>query len=107
MAKRIAYFEYGRVFPRPNVDAAPLTNDNPPADLEPDAPHASPRGWAVIAVLWYICHAAIVGGAYVTTIVDAEGYCTSPLQPVVAIPAALALWAVTLFVRHQARGGNR
>jgi len=87
-------------------DALPppqLSHGAPPVEPQPDAPRPSPRPWAVLAVLWYVCHVALVGAAYVTLVVDAEGYCTSPLQPLVAVPAALALWAVTLCVRHQAR----
>jgi hypothetical protein len=105
--KHIAYFEYGRVFPQPNVDDAPLTKGNPPTAPEPVAPPVPRNVWDALAVLWCICHLAIVGAVFVTLTVDAEGFCTSPLQPVVAIPAALALWAVTLFVRHKARRGNR
>jgi hypothetical protein len=91
--------EYGTVYP------PPLTNGNPPAQPQPDdAPRPSPRTWAVLAALWYICHLAIVGAVIVTLLVDAEGFCTSPLQPVAAVPVALALWAVTLFM---ARRGTR
>jgi hypothetical protein len=103
----VAYFEYGRVFPQPNVDDAPLTNNAPPAAPEPAAPPTPRNVWAALAVLWCICHLAIVGAVCVTLTVDAEGFCTSPLQPLGAVPAALALWAVTLTMRHKARRGNR
>ena len=96
MSKRISYFEYGTVYPPPFVDG------QPPAQPEPDAP-PSLRAWSVLAVLWYICHAALIGAAYVTLTIDAEGYCTSPLQVIGGFSAPFALWAVTLFVRHQAR----
>jgi hypothetical protein len=85
----------------------PLVGGNPPAVPEPAAQPTPRNVWAALAVLWCICHLAIVGAVFVTLTVDAEGYCTSPLQPLGAVPAALALWAVTLFVRHKARRRNR
>ena len=100
MTKRIAYFEYGQVYP-PLVDGAP-----PLVPAEPEAQPPAPellRLRRLLALFWYVCHAALVGAVIVTILVDAEGYCTSPLQPIAAIPTALLLWTVTLFMRRQAR----
>jgi len=80
-----------RVYP-PLVDGAPPEVPEPEADTPPFA-------WRkAVALAWYICHVAIVGAVVVTLIVDAEGYCTSPLQPVAAVPGALLLWGVTILV---------
>jgi hypothetical protein len=89
--------------------AIPLIDDAympaEPEDTQPEPERAPLRPWAVIALLWYICHIAIVGGAYICLLLY-------PLEPTEyrtwqAIPigwaAALLLWAVTLGVRRLAR----
>ena len=87
----------------------PLVDDAPPVvPAEPAVPEYEPprlRLCAVLAACWYIGHAAIIGAAiiYVTFRVDAQGYCTSPLQPIGAVILAPALWGITLTMRACAR----
>jgi hypothetical protein len=89
-------FEYGQVYP-------PLSHDAGPEIAETAEPQSVTLGAPWWAVGWYIVHAAIVGAAIITLLSDAEGYCTSPLQPIGAIPAALLLWVITIIVRKRAR----
>jgi hypothetical protein len=51
-SKRIAYFEYGQVYP-------PLVNGEPPAALEPDAAPVSPRLLLATGII-----ACVVSGAW-------------------------------------------
>ena len=90
-------FKYGQVYPPPLVDGAP------PVVTEPATAQPVTLGAPWWAIGWYIAHASILGAAFVTLRVDADGYCTGPWQPLSAIPAAFALWAITIIVRKRAR----
>jgi hypothetical protein len=81
MKQRIAYFEYGQVYP-------PLVNGNPPAVPEPAAaPHTSPRGLQAAALLL-----AIVSGAWLIRFWIGDDI-PAVLQRVAA-PFSTAVWAV-------------
>ena len=78
-----------------------------PAEPEgaPEPERAPLRPLAVIALLWYICHIAIAGSAYIYLLLyplEAVEYRTWQAIPI-GWAAALLLWAVTLFVRRLAR----
>ena len=91
----------------PLVGAIPLINDlyvpaEPEGASEPE--RAPLRPWVVLVLLWYICHVSLIGASYIYLI-------QYPLEPAdhvwQAIPlgwvVALALWAMTLFVRRRVR----
>ena len=84
-------------------DVTPLIDGAyvPPAEPAEPQPVTLDAPWWAIG--WYIVHASILGAAFVTLRVDADGYCTGPWQPLSAIPAAFGLWAITIMVRKRAR----
>lgn len=108
MTKRIAYFEYGRVYPQPE-DAVPLIDDVyvPPEPEPVDDPPTRLRLCALLALLWYIAFAAISGAAYIYVL-------RYPLEPAdhvwqaipIGVAVALLLWGITLTVRRCARREN-
>ena len=82
MTKHISYFEYGQVYPPPLVDGAP------PVVTEPDTEQPVTLGAPWWAIGWYIADASILGAAFVTLRVDAEGM-YRPWQPFAAIPGSI------------------
>ena len=89
---KIAYFEYGKVYPPPLVDGTP------PVVPEPDAP--PPRGVPWWAMLWYIMYASIIGAAALEVLRQPPTTSTFA-GAILGIGAALLLWAITLFVHGE------
>lgn len=107
MSKRIAYFDYGRVYPQP--DDAPLVDGGEPVVPGPKPEYEPPRLHIcrVLLVLWCIAFVAILGASYIYVIM----YPLDPADHVwQAIPlgvlGALLAWGITFVLyicarRHQ------
>jgi hypothetical protein len=83
----------------------PLVAGAPPVELEPE-PETARRGLPWWAVLWYICHVSIIGGAFITHISYTRGdtyELGSWLAGPIGIAAALALGGITLVVWRRTR----
>ena len=68
MAKRIAYFEYGRVYPQP--EGVPLVDGGDPVVPESQPEYDPPRLHIcrVLLVFWCIGFAAMLGSSYIYVI---------------------------------------
>lgn len=108
MTKRIAYFEaqYGRVYPPPE-DGPPLVKGAPPIGPESEPEYAPPRPrlCAVLALLWYIAFASILGASYIYLLkypLPADHITPWP-SALLGVVVGLVLWGITLLLRRCAR----